>query len=1074
MAPALIVITGWAWLSLLAAGVSSSVQAIFIAASGPTTTAPTTTTPSPPEAPLAWLDDVETACVMAQRKAQPILVVFGAQANPASRQLERSLDSAEVRAKLTSWICVRVDAGRSPEVAASLQVERVPAMRALTPVGRLAAGRDGVLDGQALLAWLDAQHPVALAAVDNDLLGEEGVDEAAVQRIVKHLSSADPIRRSAAIRRLLPSASVAAGAVTGAFANGNLGTRLAAFELLEAWGAPVDGLDPWTPQTITETRANALRQWSLAPKAPATAATALSAEQLASAKTDLNRLIEASTFAEAMAIRERLVRWGPGILPDVRARELEAASDRVRQRLTALRYRLVASDSLAFGWLGGIERLSSGDVQVKRQAAQELGNRATARESALLLELFSDSDPLVRELSLRALQRIGGATAVESLMTLLRDPEPNVRAAVLKLLAEQPVPGMVPKIAAYVASEKDPDLVVHAVRVLRAAKGQGSIACLQSLLAHANWQVRAEAAEALNECASSLSDDQKVDVYAMMVKLLDDSDGFVVSRAVAGLQAADLKAALEPMMRAAEKWPDLAPEAIKALSSGRNTSQAAMPYLRKFRTHANARVRAAAIAGLCSIASADVSEDVCAALQDADGTVRLAAAEALFSQMERLRPTSEQFQQPASGSWIVSLFTGGGAAALGPGPWLDQFRAGKGARPKWMDQTIPFSEKMLAAESPAERLAAALPLIGMGQDAKALPVLLAVAKSQPALLGRAAEALPWVPWESRLELFRTLSGIAASSDQLSIIVRAMSIQRDERAAAVVWEILGRKEATVELAGRLLDNLRTLYLGERYYDPNSIPAADRKRLLTDARDRATKGSDLQRSVAMALLLCVSLEDSAEVAAQLQADPASGEWLRLDALQVQLLSLPRPRATQLAVSALTGHETAMRKVALPYLAGASDRLHYLRATIYLGYSSLLNEVRSSDEQFAPLELPKGLTADHLKPLLAAGEPETIAYAGYLLALSQDRAGLNALIKHWREKAHNDDSWKRLVYRGVAAVGDDSLTPVLEEIYKTYSNEDYRMREFYWTIRTMDGPNILKLRKQIRQDVGMERLR
>lgn len=34
-------------------------------------------------------------------------------------------------------------------------------------------------------------------------------------------------------------------------------------------------------------------------------------------------------------------------------------------------------------------------------------------------------------------------------------------------------------------------------------------------------------------------------------------------------------------------------------------------------------------------------------------------------------------------------------------------------------------------------------------------------------------------------------------------------------------------------------------------------------------------------------------------------------------------------------------------------------------------------------------------------------------------------------------------------------------------------YYIRDFYWTIRVMDGPNVLRLRKQMRDEVGMANL-
>ena len=35
-------------------------------------------------------------------------------------------------------------------------------------------------------------------------------------------------------------------------------------------------------------------------------------------------------------------------------------------------------------------------------------------------------------------------------------------------------------------------------------------------------------------------------------------------------------------------------------------------------------------------------------------------------------------------------------------------------------------------------------------------------------------------------------------------------------------------------------------------------------------------------------------------------------------------------------------------------------------------------------------------------------------------------------------------------------------------------YELGDFYWTIRIIDGPNVLRLRKQMRQEVGMTNLR
>ena len=379
----------------------------------------------------------------------------------------------------------------------------------------------------------------------------------AVLRLVAELKKREPTLREAAIRRLHPHARIAAGSVTEAFVQGTLQTRLAALELLAEWKAPVQDLDPWRPETFTAARLKSLKAWAIDPGATAVGpAQQLTPVQLAAARREIARLGQGSD-ADAVAIRERLARHGAALLPEVYARLKQAETDRDRERLTALRYRLVAGDRLALAWPGGMERLAATTAAVRRQAVQELAERATVAEEPLLLELFSNPDPLVREISLHVLHESSGHKATVALTRLLRDPDLNVRAAVLKQLAERPSASVVPKIAEYVAAEKDPDLVVHAIRVLRETEGKAALDALTQVLGHDSWRVRAEAAEALGECAKRghLGTEVVADAYTALIQLLKDSDGFVVARAVSALGKADFVATVEPLVQAAEKHP---------------------------------------------------------------------------------------------------------------------------------------------------------------------------------------------------------------------------------------------------------------------------------------------------------------------------------------------------------------------------------------------------------------------------------------------------------------------------------------------------------------------------------------
>jgi hypothetical protein len=122
---------------------------------------------------------------------------------------------------------------------------------------------------------------------------------------------------------------------------------------------------------------------------------------------------------------------------------------------------------------------------------------------------------------------------------------------------------------------------------------------------------------------------------------------------------------------------------------------------------------------------------------------------------------------------------------------------------------------------------------------------------------------------------------------------------------------------------------------------------------------------------------------------------------------------------------------------------------------------------------VEPPADLPVAALQTVMDGPDEKLGAMAGYLLALSGSKDGYHKLEAYWR--AHGDEGgmWERLMWRAITVQNDDSLTPILEEIYGKLGAQNYFVREFYWTIRGIKGPQILKLRKRIRDEVGMERL-
>ncbi|MCA9268559.1 MAG: hypothetical protein KDA41_08820, partial [Planctomycetales bacterium] len=395
-----------------------------------------------------------------------MLVIAGAVWCGPCRLLEEELKQSAVQDELQNWVPVHLDVDDDPAAATQLAVSSIPALRILSPDGRLVASREGFLEAGELAAWLQSQFADATDATGADTAGGP-MNALAVINLMKDFRSRESSVREASISRLAAVPEKAAAAVVAAFADGNLSEQLACIELLSLWNAPVDDLDPWIPASLSADKLQRLDGWLGEHNFEASnRSEELSAAQLIEIRRLLTNMLTADATSAA-AMREQLARMGTVTLPLVRDALAEATSDVERSRLLAAKYRIVTTADFHAGWPGGIERLAAMDYDTRIAAAAELSERATRRDESLLLELFGDPVPLIREMSLKALKRVSGTSASGALVRLLDDPDPNVRAAVLKQLAESPTPLLVSRIAEHASRETDPDIVVHAVRFLR-------------------------------------------------------------------------------------------------------------------------------------------------------------------------------------------------------------------------------------------------------------------------------------------------------------------------------------------------------------------------------------------------------------------------------------------------------------------------------------------------------------------------------------------------------------------------------------------------------------------------------
>ena len=221
--------------------------------------------------------------------------------------------------------------------------------------------------------------------------------------------------------------------------------------------------------------------------------------------------------------------------------------------------------------------------------------------------------------------------------------------------------------------------------------------------------------------------------------------------------------------------------------------------------------------------------------------------------------------------------------------------------------------------------------------------------------------------------------------------------------------------------------------------------------------------------MSLLTYADPDGALELAEKLQADQQLSADLRRDAFQILLAVAPQQKGDQAAAAALAGKDAARQKLALRYFVHGLEGLRQVREAIYVQLDRDEYSIRSG----APIvpKPPAGLQVSQILPLADDSDPAVAAEAGYLLAVMGQSRGLEPLLRYAQQQGKSDSRLQRLAYRAIAALDDSNQVPLLRKIYAGLGQ--YEVSEFYWTIRIMTGPEILKFRKQIRDEVGMNQL-
>ena len=284
-------------------------------------------------AAIAWLSSLNDGYRRALSDRKPILIRAGAKWCAQCRKLATAIETAEVQAELARWTPVYLDVDAQPDDAAELGVMGVPALRIRTPAGQHVAERDGYLAPDELVDWLKKNYEAATRAADDVLLASGEPSATAAVRLVKQFQQRNPALREAAIRRLLPYPNIARSAVLRAFANGSLTSRLAAIEVLEQWKAPLEGLDPWRPETFTPQRLARLDKWKDREVASGPAAPKkLSKKQLAAARRQIDRMLVADELEASRNVVESRAKSAKIHNPAVQQRMAGVNEDMLRRR----------------------------------------------------------------------------------------------------------------------------------------------------------------------------------------------------------------------------------------------------------------------------------------------------------------------------------------------------------------------------------------------------------------------------------------------------------------------------------------------------------------------------------------------------------------------------------------------------------------------------------------------------------------------------------------------------------------------------------------------------------------------
>jgi HEAT repeat protein/beta-lactamase regulating signal transducer with metallopeptidase domain len=272
-----------------------------------------------------------------------------------------------------------------------------------------------------------------------------------------------------------------------------------------------------------------------------------------------------------------------------------------------------------------IAALRDQSAEVRRAAAQSLGNLEDRRATNGLIALLDDEDTNVRMAAVEALGQLEDRRSVSALVARMSDPSKEIRRGAMRALAQMKDAVGVEVFRGALADE-DAETRRAALYAVAERRDKASAPVVAGLVKDRDPEVRQAALQALGE----LKDPKSVD--AIVGALTDPSSDVrqAALQALGNLELEALPGEVLPLL--GDRDADVRQAA--AWMAGNSGDARAVPRLKDLLTDSNASVREAAVEALSEIRDAAAIDALVGGLKSSDPVVRRAAAEALGQRKE--------------------------------------------------------------------------------------------------------------------------------------------------------------------------------------------------------------------------------------------------------------------------------------------------------------------------------------------------------------------------------------------------------------------------------------------------------